>query len=381
MTKFLTGFDKGMLTGMILIDLQKAFDTIDHDIFLEKLECLCFSKNCIRWYQSYLENRIFLVNIENQFSEPGNLTCGVPQGSILGPLIFLMYVNDMAQSVDCDLLLYADDSCLIFTGKDLKEIEEKLNRNFNSLCDWFVENKLSIHFGEEKTKSIVFGTKKRLKNLEALDIRRGDIRIKQYNVVEYLGCILDNSLSGLSMCNKVISKISGRLKFLYRKQTFLSSALRRLLCNALIQPHFDYASSAWYPNLIKKQKKRVQITQNKCIRFCLNLGNRHHISTNDFKEINWLPTQERFEQCVCASTFKFWKGQSPAYMSDFYNPMNYAHGTRRCYLRLELPFKNTFLGQKGLSFIGSRLWNDLPFDLKVCMGANVFKHKVKEDFF
>ena len=218
------------------------------------------------------------------------------------------------KTVSIYLFLYAYDSCLIFTGKNLKIIEEKLNRNFNSLCDWFVENKLSIHFGEDKTKSIVFGTRRRLKNLDALDIRRGDIKIKQYNAVEYLGCILDNTLSGISMCNKVIGKISGRLKFLYRKQSFLSTSLRRLLCNALIQPHFDYACSAWYPNLTKKHKKRIQIMQNKCIRFCMNLGNRHHISANDFKEINWLPTKERFEQCVCVSTFKFWKEKSPAYM-------------------------------------------------------------------
>ena len=129
------------------------------------------------------------------------------------------------------------------------------DKKFNSLCDWFVENKLSIHFGEDKTKSIVFGTRRRLKNLDVLDIRRGDIKIKQHNAVEYLGCILDNTLSGISMCNKVIGKVSGRLKFLYRKQSFLSTALRRLLCNARIQPHLDYACSAWYPNLYQETQK------------------------------------------------------------------------------------------------------------------------------
>ena len=121
--------------------------------------------------------------------------------------------------------------------------------------------------------------------------------------------------------------------------------------------------------------------QNKCIRFCMNLGNRHHISANDFKEINWLPTKERFEQCVCVSTFKFWKEKSPAYMYDIYNKILYTHGTRKSYLRLELPSINTFSGKKGLSYIGPRLWNDLSFDLKGCNGANTFKHKVKEDFF
>ena len=80
----------------------------------------------------------------------------------------------MPQSVDCDLLLYADDICLCFTDKYIKIIESHLNKNFNSLCDWFVENKLSIHFGDDKTKSIVFGSKRRLKKLDTLDIRRGE---------------------------------------------------------------------------------------------------------------------------------------------------------------------------------------------------------------
>jgi hypothetical protein len=133
--KILTGIDNGLLTGMVLIDLQKAFDTIDHQIFSSKMSFLGFSKATISWYESYLTNRTFLVNVENDFSSSGDLSCGVPQGSILGPLIFLLYVNDMSNSVDYDLLLYADDSCLVFTGPDVKTIEENLNKNFNSLCD------------------------------------------------------------------------------------------------------------------------------------------------------------------------------------------------------------------------------------------------------
>ena len=101
--EILNGIDKGCLTGMIFIDLQKAFDTIDHDFFLQKLECIGFSNSALLWYRSYLENRTFQVNIENDYSNLGKLNCGVPQGSILGPLIFLIYVIDMPQSVDCDL--------------------------------------------------------------------------------------------------------------------------------------------------------------------------------------------------------------------------------------------------------------------------------------
>ena len=157
----------------------------------------------------------------------------------------------------------------------------------------------------------------------------GDINIKQYTSVTYLGCELDQYLSGESMATKVLGKINGRLKFLYRKQKFLSSSLRRMLCNYLIQPHFDYACSAWYPNLNKKYKKKVQVAQNKCVRFCLILENRAHLGVKEFRKINWLPTRKRFEQCVSVGAFKFCKNICPAYMSDIFEKTNAKHNTRR----------------------------------------------------
>ena len=155
------------------------------------------------------------------------------------------------------MLIKQADSCLIFRDKDIEKIDSTLNRNFNSLCDWFLENKLSIHFGEDKTKSILFGRKK-CKNLKKLNIRRGEIKIKQHSMVTYLGCVLDESLSGESTATKMLGKINGKLKFLYRKQSFLDNSLRRLLLNALIQPHFDYACTSWFPMLNKRLSKKMQ---------------------------------------------------------------------------------------------------------------------------
>ena len=298
------GFEEGLLTG-ILIDLQKAFDTIDHSILLEKMSCLGFAGKTIAWYTSYLTNRSFIVNVGKESSSPGKLSCGVPQGSILGPLLFLLYVNDMPQAVNSELLLYADDTCLIYTGKDIQKIEEQLNSDFASLCEWFIDNKLSVHFGEEKTKSILFGTKRQLKDQRDLNLKYGDIEIKQHSRVTYLGCILDNILSGEHMAAKVLNTVHNRLKFLYRKQKFLSLSLRRLLCNALIQPHFDYACAAWYPLLNKRQSKRIQIAQNKCIRYCLNLDNKAHVGTNEFLKINWLPTKKELNNAFALTSLNF----------------------------------------------------------------------------
>ena len=143
--KILKGFDDGLVTGMILIDLQKAFDTINHDILLKKLSIIGFSDHTVKWFQSYLSNRKFMVNLENSFSEVSSISCGVPQGSILGPLLFLI---------------------------------------------------LSIHFGEDKTKSNLFASKRKIKKLQKLELIY--IQIKQHSRVAYLGCILKETVWGVN---------------------------------------------------------------------------------------------------------------------------------------------------------------------------------------
>ena len=191
MTKILKGFADGLVTGMILIDLQKAFHTINHDILLKKLSIIGFSDHTVKWFQSHISNRKFTVNLENSFSEVSNISCGVMQGSILGPLLFLIYVNDMPMAVKCDLFLYADDTCLVFQSKNVKDIEKQLNEDFANICDWVVDNKLSIHFHEDKTKSILFATKRRIKKPQKLESIYNNIRIKQHSRVTYLGCTLE----------------------------------------------------------------------------------------------------------------------------------------------------------------------------------------------
>ena len=227
--KISKGFDSGFLTGMILIDLQKAFDTIDHNTLLLKMPSLGFSTEVIDWYKSYLSSRKFHVNVHDKFSTSANLRCGVPQGSILGPLLFLLCINDTQQAVDCDLFLYADDTCLLFQHKDLDRIKEELTKNFSNICDWFVDNNSSIHFGEDKTKSMLFSTKTRKRKIGTLDIQYGGVKIKQYSKVTYLGCELDENLSGQAMALKVMYKIKSRFKFMYRKNIYLTPYLRRLL--------------------------------------------------------------------------------------------------------------------------------------------------------
>ena len=135
-------------------------------------------------------------------SEVSSISSDVPQGSILGPLLFLIYVNDMPMAVKCNLFLYADDTCLVFPSKNVKDIEKQLNEDFTNIWDWFIDNKLSIHVGEDKTKSIPFASKRKIKKLNRIEMIYKNIRIKQHSRVTYLTCILEETMSGESIANK-----------------------------------------------------------------------------------------------------------------------------------------------------------------------------------
>ena len=174
----------------------------------------------------------------------------------------------------------------------------------------------------------------------------GSLKIKQYSEVTYLGCILDESLSGESMALDVVSTINTRLKFLYRKNKFLSPQLRRLLCDALIQPHFDYACSVWYPNLNKKFKTKLQTLQNKWVRFCLQLDNSAHTGITEFKRINWLPVDYRFRQCLAANVFKFFDDKCLLYMKDVFDKSCMSQAsTRNSTMKLSQSLRRTSYGQ------------------------------------
>ena len=265
----------------------------------------------------------------------------------------------------CELLLYADDSCILFQDKNIAAIEQKLNENFSNICDWFLDNKLSIHFGEDKTKCILFSGKNKLHNRPPLNINYNGIEIKQNSKVTYLGCILDESLNGRSMALEVLKKVNGKLRYLYRIKQYLTPGLKRLLCNALIQPHFDYACKSWYPFLTKNLQTKLQTNQYKCIKYCLSLESHTDIKIDKFKDINWLNVSDRFRQCVVVDVFKFINHYSPDYMAEIYKLARRTNmRTRNSSHKLSIPSLNTKQAQNCLSYCGPVIWNNLKDEIK-----------------
>ena len=131
----------------------------------------------------------------------------------------------------------------------------------------------------------------------------------------------------------------------------------------------------------KRLLKKIQISQNNCIRYCLKLDNRAHIGANEFKEINWLPTKERVSQCICVNVFKFFNNMAPDYTSEIFHPSHSRHNTRMSTYKLDLPFRKSVYGQKTLSYLGPKTWNSLPAQIKLCKNVNSFKHDIKNLYF
>ena len=199
--------------------------------------------------------------------------------------------------------------------------------------------------------------------------------------VTYLGCVWDGTLCGEPMALKALNKINGKLKFLYHKNKFVTPTLCRMLCNAIIQPHFGYACSAWYPNLNEKLKKKIIIAQNKCVRFCLKLGKGHYISSKEFEPINWLPVNKRVHQCINAMTLKFVNNSCPHYSDEVYEYVPQSRiESRSKFAKLKFPFWKTKMGRKGLSYTGPSLWNNLPRSMKKTIVLNTFKHNLKKKY-
>ena len=193
-----------------------------------------------------------------------------------------------------------------------------------------------------------------------------------------MGCVLYEIMSGETMALRVIAKINSSLKFLYRKNQVLDVSLRRLLCNALILPHFGYACAAWYSNLMMKLKYNWQVIQNKCIKFCLKLQCKEYISNEHFQKLNWLPINQRFKQCATSAVFKFVQSKSPVYMNQVFRlAENKRMNTRNSYLKLNWPFRKTSTRQNGLPCTGLVIWNNIPEILKKTKNLNTFKHKMK----
>ena len=281
----------------------------------------------------------------------------------------------MPISVKCKLLLYADDSALIVSGFDSKEIADELSRELESCRQWLIDNKLSLHLG--KTEAILFGSRRKLKRTNSFDVKCGEIKVKNVNSVKYLGLQIDNNLSGTSVIEDIIKKCNTRLKFLYRYNDMLNLEVRKTLCTALVQCSFDYSCCSWYPGINETFRKKLQVMQNKMIRFILKLDNRAHIGNDELIRAVFLSVSDRIKQLKLGHVFKIWNKTCPSYLTENFSRLN--ENTDRSETRsYAYNFQVPRISTTTFAYTAIKEWNCLSNKIKDNKGEQSFKENVKK---
>ena len=229
--------DDGLLCGICFLDIEKCFYTINHSILLRKLECYGINETGNKWFENYLSDRHQCVRIGGVTSEILPCTTGVPQGSIWGPLLFLIYVNDICQFVgnqNCNV--FADDTILYSFGTDVVEVNSILQLALNSVENWYSSNLLSL--SKEKSVTLLVRGNKR-NEPGGPNVTLGGHSLKQERCMKYLGVYLDQNLSWNEQCDRLCVHIAGKLAVLCRIRSFVKPDLLKLLFEKIIQPVFD----------------------------------------------------------------------------------------------------------------------------------------------
>lgn len=366
--------DKQEFAMGIYLDLQKAFDTVDHTILLWKL------KNCgIRgivhdWFTSYLHNRNQFTSVNGHDSTSLPVTCGVPQGSVLGPLLFLIFINDIPSSVPGGKIkIFADDTNLFLTSKTLPDLEEKGNVLILNINKWLIANKL--HLNIDKTCYSIFSPNRL--PASGIKIKINNNELKQVNSCKYLGVTIDEELKWIPHIEDVLQKLKRLVGICYKIRYKLPDYCLRNIYFAFVYPHILYGLEiygntyvSYLDKLTKLNNKLLRILQKKernCCNECL------------YVQYNTLPPIQLFNYQVLTLVHKmlFSPYLLPSIFCDYFTPTNTVHDYYTRHNKLHLSQTNTRFGHRSLKFKGSQLWNRLPLNLIKITSHNSFKKNVR----
>uniref|UniRef100_A0A8C5AGY4 Reverse transcriptase domain-containing protein n=1 Tax=Gadus morhua TaxID=8049 RepID=A0A8C5AGY4_GADMO len=372
--------DSGKTSILMLLDLSAAFDTVDHTLLLERLEnWVGLSGTVLNWFRSYLQNRNYFVSIGDFVSESTNVTCGVPQGSILGPSLFnidMLPLGQIMQNNNIDHHCYADDTQIYvsLSPNDYRPID-LLCQCIEQVKEWMCRNFLQLN--EEKTEIIVFGSKtERLKVTQHLHSLSLKTSIKARN----LGVIMDSDLHFDSHIKSVTKSAYYHLKNVARLRGLMSTEDLQKLVHAFITSKLDYCNGL-LTGLPKQTLRKLQLVQNAAARVLTKTKKFDHI-TPILKSLHWLPVGQRIDFKIMLLTYKSLHGLGPKYLTDMLPLHQPSRPLRSSETNLLIiPRVNTKHGKAGFSYYATNSWNKLPEDLRLAPTLSTFKTKLKTFMF
>ena len=363
-TAMYSAVDDGSPAICVFVDLARAFDTVNHQLLSEVLEHIGIRGVCRDLFSSYLSDRRQCVRINGILSEYETIKCGVPQGTILGPILFNIYIDNLFHLMSCgDIFAYADDTAIFYTDKSWIDLKTKIEKDMENIKSWFDSMYLSINF--DKTVYLpIMSSHAAPPPYQSLSIGNHDI-IKSVQHAKYLGLHIDSALRWSVHVGYVMRKIRslmGRFKILRR---CLTSDQLRIVYTALIEPHITYAIVAWGA-AGKTLLRKLEIAQKRIIKIIYD-KDRMYPSNELYRETNVFDAHQLYF-IHCATAFHKLRISK--------NTVRKPYKTRSDLI--EVPRMRTARGQRSFNYLGVKLYNSLPSTVRYCNSRTLFRRRLME---
>lgn len=378
--RWLEAINEGKIVGTVAVDFRKAFDLVDHSLLLKKLTHYRCGDNFIALMKSYLNNRVQVVNINGKKSNTGIITCGVPQGSILGPLLFLIFINDLplylsdtVSSTD----LYADDTTIYDMQADLKTLKANLQKALIILHEWCKQNGMLLN--TEKTKVMLVTTRqRRLRIDESLfSLTYNDIDLQITTGEKILGVNIDENMQWNNHFQAVCKKVSSYIWLLSKISPYINSEHKLLFYNAYIHPHFNYCNIIW-GNSSNYNVSRMNKFQRRACKIILK--NEYLDLENARKRLNILSFDQAVFLNKAKTMYKVFNNIIPQYICNLFQLRS--ESLLNTSLRsisnqhFTIPKPKTTLYKESLSYSGPVIWNSIPLEIKNSLSMSSFTKRM-----
>ncbi|MCP3922493.1 MAG: reverse transcriptase family protein [Desulfobacterales bacterium] len=368
-----SGLEKNKHIGAVLMDLSKAFDCLPKNLLLAKLHAYGVEQGSLLLIQNYLSDREQKVKVKGRYSSWGNLGQGVPQGSILGPLLFNTFINDIFYNLsEGSLCNFADDNTISITANSTDELLNLIKSNTKNCIKWFKENEMTAN--PSKFQAITIGSKD--KNIDDFEIDT-NFSIKVDNIVTLLGVELDKNLKFDSHIDKICKKAAKQLNSLKRIAKYMGDKEKKIIINSFILCHFNYCPLIWMLCSKSCQDKLEKINER-----ALRLAYSDYTSSYEalLTKCNETTIHVQSIRLLGLEIYKTLNNLNPIFMRDYFLPKRVDHDLRRTN-PLQIPkARTTAYGINSLCFQGPKIWNVLPAELKSATNVKQFKNLTKNWF-